>query len=108
MLLLQLIAKLRRFGIKGNSLDWFSNYLYDRTHAVRIGNTLSNLLTIQSAVPQGSILGPVLFALYSKDLPSRIQFSSTMMYADDTAIYFTSSNLSELVLKLNLELVNLS
>ena len=84
-----LIAKLKRFGIKRNSLDWFSSYLYSRTQAVSIGNTLSNLLTIQSGVPQGSILGLVLFTLYINDLPTCSQFSSTKMYADDTVICFT-------------------
>ena len=46
-------AKLKRFGIKENSLYWFSNYLFNRTQAVSIGNTLANHLTIQSGVPQG-------------------------------------------------------
>lgn len=46
-------AKLKRFGIEENSLNWFSNYLFNRTQAVSIGNTLSNHLTIQSGVPQG-------------------------------------------------------
>ena len=56
----------------------------------------------------GSILVHVLFTLYINDLPSCVQFSSTMMYADDTVIYFTSSNLSKLELKMNLGLINLS
>ena len=79
-----LIAKLKRFGVKENSIHWFSNYLYNRTQAVSTGNTLSNHLTIQSDVPQRNILVPVLFTLSINDLPSCIQFSSAMMYADDT------------------------
>ena len=62
-----LIIKLKRFGIK-NSLNWFPNYLYNRTQAViSIGETVSNHLTIQSGVPQGTILDPVLFTLYMND-----------------------------------------
>lgn len=65
---------------------------------------LLNHLTFQSGVSQGRAL----FTLYINDLSSCIQFSQNMMYADDTVIYFASPNLSELELKLNLGLVNLS
>ena len=65
-------------------------------------------MPVVSGVPQGSILGPVLFTLYINDLPSCIQFSNIMMYADDTVFYLSSSSTSEIELKLNLDLANLS
>ena len=57
-----------------------------------------------SGVPQASVLGPVLFILYINDLVSSVQFSKVMMYADDTVIYYSSPQLSEIELKLNLDL----
>ena len=69
---------------------------------------LSSPMPFLSGVPQGSILGPVLFTLYVNDPPSCIQFSNIMMYADDTVVFPSSPSTSEIELKLNLDLANLS
>ena len=98
-----LICKLKGFGIEDRELDWFS-----RSQVVTIGNELSSEMRINSGVPQGSILRPVLFSLYMNDLPSCIKDANTIMYADDTLIYVSSSPLSELEFKLNLESDNIS
>ena len=103
-----LISKLSRFGIKEKSLEWFKSYLSSRTQAVCIGNELSSHKNGLSGVPQGSVLGPVLFILYINDLVSSVQFSQVMMYADDTVIYYSSPQLSEIELKLNLDLLTLN
>ena len=63
---------------------------------------LSSPMYVLSGVPQGSIHGPVLFTLYINELPSCIQFSNIMMYADDTVVYLSSPLTSEIELKLNL------
>ena len=63
---------------------------------------MSSHKNVLSGVPQGSVLGPVLFILYINDLESSVQFSQVMMYADDTVIYYSSPQLSEIELKLNL------
>ena len=76
-----LICKLRRFGFEENSLAWMASYLTNRSQAVCVGDELSSPMPVLSGVPQGSILGPVLFTLYINDLPSCIQFSNI---ADDT------------------------
>ena len=91
-----------------NSLAWLTSYLTNSCQAVCVGDELSSPMPVFSGVPQGSILGPVLFILYINDLPSCIQFSNIMMYADDTVIYLSSTTTLDIELKLNLDLLNLS
>ena len=64
-----LLNKLYKYGIRGNMLDWFMNYLSNRYQFVSINNTSSSFLGIECGVPQGSIIGPILFILYINDLP---------------------------------------
>ena len=84
----ELISKLESFGFVDNSIAWFTNYLSNRSQVVSLGTNLSSPLAVLNGVPQGSILGPVLFTLYINDLPSCINFSNVIMYADDTVIFF--------------------
>ena len=82
----ELICKLKCFGIAGELLLWFQGYLTSRTHTVSRDGTTSNTLPVVSGVPQGSILGPLLFLIYVNDLPEHMQASSLFMFADDTKI----------------------
>ncbi len=63
-----LLQKLARYGIKNNEYKWFTHYLMGRTQVVEIEGKLSNIQSIEYGVPQGSILGPILFSLYINDL----------------------------------------
>ena len=89
----RLLAKLENLGIAGNLLHWIGAFLSDRTFRVRVGDGLSEHRPVLSGVPQGSILGPLLFTAYTADLKVIIQ-SPFAMYADDIKIYNTSNNQS--------------
>ena len=80
----KLLVKLQKFGISSNLLRWFQGYLANHSQCVSIDNTNSNFLPVSSGVPQGSIIGPLLFAIYINDLPEHLQHSFTLMFADDT------------------------
>ena len=83
-----LLAKLRSFNLSSHALRWFFSYLADRLQAViDSGGKLSDWLRAASGVPQGSVLGPLLFAIYINDLPAVVLFSKVMIFADDTQLY---------------------
>ena len=81
-----------------------SDYLTDRVQSVFIGGVLSQPQQVVSGVPQGSILGPLLFSLYVTDLPNCLQAANVLMYADDTVIYYAASDANQLLQVLNVEL----
>ena len=84
-----LLGKLRYHGINGTSLDWFRSYLSNRKQYVEINNERSSCLDIKTGVPQGSILGPLLFLIYMNDIPNVSQAFRFILYADDTTLFST-------------------
>ena len=102
-----LLSKLELYGFKGVSLNLFRDYLSDRTQVTVINNVNSETSFISCGVPQGSILGPLLFLLYINDLPNCNLLSDVRMYADDTNLTFASKDPNELFSSLTHDLGNL-
>ena len=98
-----LLRKLEKYGIRGNVLSLFQSYLDSRTQFVKIGNVVSNFLKIEFGVPQGSILGPLLFLIFINDLPNASTFF-IRLFADDTFLCAQNKNLLELENEVNTEL----
>ena len=86
-----LIHKLQHYGIIGKSVRWIQNWLANRKQSVVIDGSTSDAVSVDSGVPQGSVLGPGLFLYYINDLQSRLT-STVRLFADDTIAYLTISN----------------
>jgi len=103
-----LSKKLNNYGLKCNVLKWFKSYLTDRTQQVKFNNVTSSKRKTIYGVPQGSILGPILFLIYINDLNKVLKYCKCKMFADDTIIYYSSSDSIEIENKINYDLNNLA
>ena len=106
-----LITKLSTLGFSRSFLRWLTNYLSQRSHFVQIDDRKWNLADVQFGVPQGSVLGPMLFNLYVTDLQDNLpSTATTFQYADDTTIYtsFRPGNLCQTAEGLNSTLQKLN
>ena len=91
----RLLEKLKGYGIIGKALNWIQAFLSGRTQKVRINDATSSRADILSGIPQGSILGPILFTIFINDLPESVQ-SNCNFFADDTKLYDNSANHAKL------------
>ena len=82
----RLLSKVHAYGIKGKIYEWIRNFLLNRRQRVFLNNSKSTWSEVISSVPQGSVLGPILFMLYINDLPDVISCASKF-FADDTKLY---------------------
>ena len=82
----RLLNKLKHYGITGNLVKWIEQWLTKRNQQVTLENHVSNKLPVKSGVPQGTVLGPLMFLLYINDIDENI-FSTVRLFADDCVMY---------------------
>jgi len=103
-----LLNKLSRYGIRGVAHSWISSYLSNRKQSVNVNSASSPLLDLKYGVPQGSILGPLLFIIYINDLPDIAKGVHFIMYADDANIIVTGTDIESIKAKISMLLTKLS
>ena len=97
-----LLCKLENdFGINEALIDWLRSYLDNRKQYTVLNGIASDLNTVKSGIPQGSVLGPTLFSLYTSDLPDAITSATTYMCADDTTLYCIGDSIDAVISELN-------
>ena len=92
----QIITNLKNYGIVGIENDLFTNYHFNRQQAVNFNKTMSHYEAVTCGVPQGSILGPLLFLISFNDVEESLQYCNIIMYADDTVIFTSGKSLKEI------------
>ena len=102
-----LLSKMEHYGIRGAALKLIHSYLSKRSQVVAYNNALSTQQNIITGVPQGSILGPLLFLIYINDIVNSSNLASFLIYADDTTTIYSDSDPSSLNSKINNDLINI-
>ena len=103
-----LLSKLSHYGIRGVAHSWFTSYLSNRKQYVTYNGTSSATRNIIYGVPQGSILGPLLFLIYINDLCDVCKYTTPILFADDTNLFCNGSDLEALETNINQELTKIS
>ncbi len=100
-----LLMKMRALGLSGSAVCWFTSYLTERTQCVSVNNSLSSPSETVCGVPQGSILGPLLFLVYVNDMERAVR-CKLLLYADDSALLVSGRSVKEIETELSSELSN--
>ena len=98
--------KLEKYGIRGQTYKWFTSYLTDRSQSTIVNGIISELHDVRIGIPQGSVLGPILFLLFVNDLPMFV--SNVTTFADDTMIEIRAKNVNEAIIIVQNEIDKLS
>ena len=102
-----MIAKLDHYGVRNETNNWFSSYLKFRKQYVSYNNCSSGLSSIKYGVPQGSILGPLLFLFYINDISNASNFLKCILFADDSNFYASHADINLLLSRMNEEMKNI-
>src|SRR3989441_10970321 len=97
----RLLFKLYHYGVRGVMFEWIKNYLHDRSQYTYVNGVKSNVNNISYGVPQGSVLGPLLFLIYVNDIQRATTETVPKMFADDTNAFIVADNLIDLQYKTN-------
>ena len=103
-----LLQKLEWYGVRGKALEWFESYLCQRKQCVQYKTNKSLTHNIPCGVPQGSVLGPLLFIIYTNDLPNSLAHTKAILFADDTTLYINYKHVTELFNLINHDLNSLA
>ena len=104
----RLLSKLPCYGIRNRELAWFEDYLFGRRQFVTFKSVNSEWQTVLTGVPQGSVLGPLLFILLINDIDLQLQKSEILLYADDTVVFTSDKSCEIIESNLNSDLTNLA
>ena len=103
-----LLLKLQRNGISGSLLAWLTDYLSNRSQSVLINGQCSAWLSILAGVPQGSVLGPLLFLIFINDITYCVRHCQIRLFADDTSLFIEVDNRQDAALKIDEDLEAIS
>ncbi len=103
-----LLKKMDHYGFRGYCHNWFRSYLINRTQFTNVNGSSSDIKNVLCGIPQGTVLGPLLFLLYINDLPNSVQQSRAKLFADDSNLFVIDNSLQTLYNKANSELASLS
>lgn len=103
-----LLEKLTKYGIKNKVLKWFESYLGARTQRTTVNNSVSDANEVLTGVPQGSVLGVLLFLLYINDISLVVKYCRLCMFADDALLFVSGKDLCECTEKINNDLQSIS
>ena len=99
-----LLSKLDFYGVRGKALSWFRSFLTNRSQFVTVSGSDSKSKFMKHGVPQGSVLGPLLFLIYVNDLHIALRYSLAVLFADDTMLFLQNESLKPIVKQANIDL----